>query len=74
MYFEEAMFVSANGEPDTLRITFVDKYMFVGKNNLPLDFGPRGRDQRRALAVVEDSQFLTLYREMPTQIQLDSTA
>ena len=74
MYFEEAMFVSANGEPDTLKITFVDKYMFVGKNNLPLHFGAGRRRQRRALAAADDSQFLTLYREMPTQIQLDSTA
>ena len=35
--FQEAIQVSANEEPDILRLTFIDKYMFVGTNNVPIE-------------------------------------
>ena len=37
IYFDSAIYVSANSEPDTLKMSFVDKYMFVSTNNLPID-------------------------------------
>ena len=44
--FSQAIYVSANEEPDILKVTFVDKYMFVGKNNIPIEFNQK---QRRRL-------------------------
>ena len=37
IYFESAVHVSSNYEPDTLRLSFVDKYMFVATNDLPIN-------------------------------------
>ena len=49
--FKTALYVSSNYEPDILRISFVDKYMFVGTNDLPIDFDLAVKSQwRRELA------------------------
>ena len=44
LYFKTAVFVSSNEEPDRIRITFRDRYMFVGVNDLAIstaDFNRR---------------------------------
>ena len=44
LLFKTAMYVSASGEPDIIRITFRDPYMFIGENDLAIskeDFGRR---------------------------------
>ena len=67
MNFEDALYVSANEQPDTMRVTFADKYMFVGTNNIPMNFG------RGTRALQDQQQYLILEREMPRQIQRGST-
>ena len=37
MVFNEAIYVSAKLDAEILRVTFVDKYTFVGRNNLPIE-------------------------------------
>lgn len=34
--FEQAVFVSAKEDPEILRVTFRDPYIFVGVNNLAI--------------------------------------
>lgn len=36
LYFDNAMYVSANEEPDQLRITINDRSLFVSTTNMPL--------------------------------------
>ena len=42
--FETAIFVSSSGEPDSIKVTFFDPYMFVGENNLAIS--ERDKDRR----------------------------
>ena len=70
MIFEEAVYVSANDEPDILKVTFIDRYMFVGKNGLPIEFG---EEKRRRLQSLQERQFLSIERVMPTQMQYGSS-
>ena len=62
--FETAIFVSANEEPDMLKVTFIDKWMFVGTNNLPIEF-----DAGRRRQLTSSSEFMSIERVMPTQMQ-----
>ena len=84
------MYVSANPEPDILRLNFVDKYMFVSQNDLPIDLGAAemSMSRRRQLSLHADKnhladyygydddspQILTLEREMPAQLQYGTSA
>ena len=70
MIFEEAVYVSSNDEPDILKVTFIDKYMFVGKNGMPIEFAD---ERRRSLQGSDEPQFLSIERVMPTQIQYGSS-
>ena len=63
MIFDEAVYVSSNDEPDILRVTFVDRYMFVSKNGLPIEFE---EEDRRSLQSLEERNFLSIERVMPT--------
>ena len=42
IYFENALYISANEEPELLRVIFNDKYIFVGLNNVPIQMGETG--------------------------------
>ena len=35
--FDTAVYISMSGEPETLRITFNDQYMFFSQENIPLE-------------------------------------
>lgn len=39
LYFETAMFVSSQEEPETLQVTFNDRQLFTSTNNVPLAYG-----------------------------------
>ena len=47
--FETAIFVSTSGEPDVIKITFNDPYMFVGENDLAISAGDKDRRLLRVL-------------------------
>ena len=57
IYFDKAVYVSANTEPDTLKLSFVDKYMFVSTNNLPIDLESSvSVSRRRQLELVHSNR------------------
>ena len=37
--FENALYISANEDPELLRVIFNDKFIFVGLNNIPIQMG-----------------------------------
>ena len=81
IYFQSAVYVSSNYEPDILRLSFVDKYMFTGTNYLPIDLKSSMQfSHRRDLRIKsmnyqeydydsDEPQIITLERELPAQLQ-----
>ena len=37
--FENALYISANEEPEILRLVFNDRFMFVSLDNIPIELG-----------------------------------
>ena len=70
------MHVSSGFEPDIIRITFRDKYIFVGENDLHIALSDD--TTRRFLQTSDENNNLedeaevviTLEKELPTQLQL----
>ena len=62
--------MSSNEEPDTLLITFNDRFMFVSTDDLPMVVDETER--RRALTDSGHQRF-QIMRILPPQIQLGST-
>ena len=63
--FKTARFVSAKETPDILKVTFRDRYMFLGVNDLAIS---NGQDSRRELAdrdLDEAKLFVTIHRALP---------
>ena len=63
--FKTARFVSAKETPDILKVTFRDRYMFLGVNDLAIS---NGQDSRRDLAdgdLDEAKLFVTIHRALP---------
>ena len=63
--FKTARFVSATNSPDILKVTFRDRYMFLGINDLAIS---NGQDMRRELEgedVNETELFITLQKALP---------
>ena len=63
--FKTARFVSAKETPDILKVTFRDRYMFLGVNDLAIS---NGQDSRRDLAdgdLDEAKLFVTIHKALP---------
>ena len=61
LFFEEALQVSANFEPDILRLSFVDKYMFVGTNDMPIEIDAETSWRRRRMQDEIDQDLIDDY-------------
>ena len=60
--FDTAVYVSMNNEPETLRITFNDQYMFVSQDNIPMELST---ETGRRLQKMKAYPSLTLERILP---------
>ena len=62
--FTQAIYVSSNQQPDKLRVTFRDPFMFISEKNKPLK--TKKNYGRRGLQGVSDVlDFITIERDLP---------
>ena len=68
IFFKTALYVSSGNEPEVLRISFNDKFIFVSQQDIPIEFNT---GNLRNLENFEIPQ-LIIERVIPSQIQLGS--
>jgi len=61
LQFSSAIYVSSQAEPDILKVTFHDPYIFVGVNDLAISKAS-SKDRRRLNKDIEEGDFITLER------------